>query len=369
LVFFFREDIKLFKETNRESKMKVTSILTTAAVLATLSTTASAQSITTGSEGVNAPAASSTITPAIATGMRSVLSGRFADNKENNNSVGPFLTPSFDLNYKSAQLALNVFYELEMSTARVFGKGVSGSRSMTENSYFYHHPVLTAAFAFAPNWSLVNLTEGTAMMSAKDGDKSVGVTSIFDIERKINSNLSIAVGYRLDYSSKFGQLIEGVGQASTLSAVEGRAALASLSPAVQAQNPNFGENPGSIIHSGIVTAKTKLGKIGYKTYAQAGQGTAKGPSNSTFYFYRWNNDVSVSPVRNLDLALRYRLNISNPEGAEKGSIGNVGRVIANYALTSQVSVDLSNTFTASQSRDNEAATYENENYLGVSYKF
>ncbi len=333
---------------------------------------AQSANISSAAGGINAPKASVSISPTIGTGIRSQLTGKFANSQENANTVGAYVTPGFELGYKGSLVDFSLAYELEMSAARGFGKAVaSENRGITNNSYFYNHPVLSTAIKFNPNIKLNNMTEIAQFMHSDNdagyrSDKVVSetrtwaITSITDLEYKINSSLSVATGYRMDYEADYGALI-GVNR--QLAAKKSNKAFAASS--------RDSDTPSSLMSSSITTAKIKLNdKASLKTYVMVGRNVESSDTESKLYFYRLNNDFTLTSIKDLELALRWRLDYANPQGADKGSVSNTGRVIANYALNKNWTANLTNTLKVSDPIANAGRTgYNNEQYVGVTYKF
>jgi hypothetical protein len=107
-----------------------------------------------------------------------------------------------------------------------------------------------------------------------------------------------------------------------------------------------------------------------KSYIRAGRrvsNQADVEANS----YRFQSELTTKPLSQLSLALRYRLNIENHKlASEKTGYYNQGRVIAGYSVTDTLSINLENTFTASQStKATSNIAYENEQFLGATLAF
>lgn len=346
--------------------VKFISSIAVASIVVASGVSAQSSTISTGSANINAPKTSLSVTPGIASGVKSVLKGNMADSQKNNNTVGPFLTPSVTIDYKNSTFDFNLAYELEMNTSKAFGKGAT-QKGFTKNSYFEHHPVSQAAFKFNSDWALKNMTEVTIDMFTDEAPKSkseMGITSITQIENKVNSTFTILAGHRLDYTSQYDETVATPDRLSSVPKNQ-------WSATDRASNPNAGQNPSDILNSGILQAKVKFNdSVNLSSYLMAGQGTEYAETNSKYYFYRTNNDLNISAIKDLDLALRARVSYYNPKGNDDGLIQPLGRVIANYALAKNWSLDITNTFKWNDVLGSNAkTTYENENYAGVSYKF
>jgi len=340
--------------------MKNISILVAAGLI---STATYAQSNVTATAGnTNAPASIANIEPAIGAGMRNYNEGTVTGSSNDANEVGAYVTPKFTLSYKGPVLGIAFDNEFEMFTGRGYGDGKS-DKGLGQNSYFQLHPMPVVTLKLSDNWSLKSTNDISYKMHTSNDGKIIEITSIETVENKINSNLTLAAGYRVDYASSYGKIVgatlelnKGTEKASTVKSV----------------TANVGDNPTTMIHSAFVQAAIKFNDVvSYKVYLQAGKRSDAKETNSTANRFRMNNDVTLAnAIPNTDIALRYRIQMQEPNGAKKATWLQLGRVVAGYNLSKTLTLELANEFaTETKLTAGEDSTYSNENYLGVTYKF
>lgn len=324
---------------------------------------AQSSTVTGSAAGINAPKSTLSVTPGVGTGARTYLSGNIAGGGSAN-TAGAFLSPRLTVDYKNPTIDFMLEYEMEMFSGRGFG---SSPRSLVKNSYFQNHPVVIAAFKFAPDWSINSTNDISHKMGVDNADNSlVEITSINEALYKINNTFTVGAGWRWDYASSFSST---TGPATTGLLAQDKEA------AAKAALTSSSENPSTVMNSATARVKIKFNnEYSLNTLVQAGLRRDENQKTlgdaATKYRYRINNDLNVAAIKNLDLALRYRLQLEDVKGASKGTWLHLGRVIANYAVAQNWTLDLTNTFVAVTPRDSgKKSVYENENYLGVSYKF
>jgi len=355
-------------------KIKVLGAIAISAALLSAQATM-AQSTVTGAAGsVNAPASSVKMAPGIATGVRSSFEN---EGSGQNNEVGAYITPSFELSYKGPKFNFGLNFELEMFSGKGFGSAKDAS-GLAKNSYVVSHPVVVAGYKIDPNWALKSVTDTAFKIYNQADQKNIELASINELQRTINDRLTVSAGYRLDYISLFGTSLKANGTTADLlenqtvrSAVVAGAPVnkADLNKAFQAANPNYGENPSIVGHSGLARAVVKISNtVTLNTYVIAGVLNKEQATNTTSYRYRLQNTLAVSAIKDLDLSLVYRIQWENPKGAADGSLMNRGVVEAAYNLNTNWAVEASNDFIYVNSFNKKNAIY-NETYLGAAYKF
>lgn len=338
------------------------------------------QSSTSGSisvESAPAPTSPLTFTPSVQTGVRTVLSGPLTAAGGNNNSVGPYVTPAFELGYKQPNFNLGLSYTLEASGAAGYGSK-NESKKFADNLYFQHNPTLSASGGLTEDWKLIAVTDIVVTNSnGQQSSNEYALAFMPEIQHKVNETLSLSVGYWFDRTQNFDSTVglqtPKKGTAGEFAATEPTEYFASQFKALKDANPNLGLNPTMNGNSGFVRAKIKAGDVNINSYVKAGRSqTISDTGSSSAYNYRWNTDIALNATQELSLNLRYRLQVSDPVETSAVTMLNRGRVIASYALNDVWSLDLTNTFDLTSSKASGSGgvnKYSNENYLGTTVKF
>lgn len=324
-----------------------------------------------------APAAPSALTfsPYVNSGVRSVFTGKFKGTGESN-TVGPYLIPAAELAYKGSDLKASFTYELEMSSAKGFGDA-SESRDFSQNTYFAHHPMWSVVGGINPNWKYVLTGEAWIENTTESQANNFYIAFIPEIERKINDRLSVSAGYFMERETNYDSTIRASEKdfAALAKAQSGKAATEMNSSELNSllNGTNAGNEPTSTIHSGLLRAKYKFtDSTSINSYVRVGRvfdSTSLQSSQSNLY--RFNADLSTTPIEKLSLALRYRYQAVVPEDSSQLTSNlNRGRVIADYELGQNTTIELVNTFDAKVSGSwTNDWSYANEQYLGLIYKF
>jgi hypothetical protein len=295
------------------------------------------------------------LSPSIEAGARSFLSGKF-DGTGESNTFGPYMTPSIELGIENDAYSISASYTLEMGTAKGFGKA---KKNFDQNKYFQHNPSVFASANLSPEWK----TSLIADFTYKTGQKSVKSNYLEtfllpEVSRKINDSLTLQAGYVFYNKNKLDSII------SSQKGADGKFAV------VAAGTGASGTNPKTTLHAGIVTAKVKLtDSVSLKSYARLGRKLVNG-GGAAKTTYRLNNDLSTgTPLKNLKLKLRYRVNVEKSDKAAADWY-HLGHVIANYKITNNWAAVMTNTFSAYQGNFMKSTfEYENENYIGAKFAF
>jgi len=314
-------------------------------------------------EGLNAPASAVSFSPSVATGLRSYMSGSFSNNSSAN-TVGPYVTPALELSYKNPSVTTTLTYGAEITSARGYGGGLTGDdRTFSNNTYIEHNPNLVISGGVSENWKINTMADLVIHTDTTQTSETVyKLTFTPDVEFKLNPSLSISAGYLLYRESNFDSSVQ-----SPVAAGEGAADKPTFAAVAPTAN---GETPYKQLHAGIVTAKAKLSdEVKLTTYARAGK-LSSNVADKAGYAYRLNADLSTpTPINDLSAQIRYRLNVEDIKGADINYY-NMGRLILAYELSTVWSLDLQNTFVVSQKTTKTSkAAYENESYLGGTFKF
>ncbi len=306
-------------------------------------------------------------------GVRSFLNGRLdGQGQEDGQRVGPFIRPSLSLDYKNSKMSINAVYEFETTGARGFGNKDENGNAMTRNfggnAYFKHNPNMT----FTGNF---NDTFGTRVIAdlvfkTYNGPQSENVSELAlepMLSAKINNSLTILAGY-----SYFRE--------HNIDAATGRGASIGESGAYAVTNTNDIEKTFESIATDLVPKVNNrhVGKLELEakltedtkliTYAWAGRRLYAQGNAADRFTYRLNVDLKTKPVKDLSLSLRYRYNFDDKDNAANGAY-HLGRVIASYNLTKAIAINLENEAIFIQGTFDSPVTYENENFVGLSYSF
>jgi len=350
-------------------KLKVLSTLAVS-VVASASLVAQTSTIVESPAGTGKPASSITMSPSIESGMRAFTTNGTEKNKTSS-TIGAYVTPSFELGAKFQNFDLAVNYSLELTSARGFGAGNEEKR-IIKNSSMTHNPVLIATMRLSPDWTFVNTSDLGVTTGNLEEDDTLAAVNLAEIYRKINSNLSVAVGYRVDLSDNPDSIVKADKNNSFAAQLEA-GNTKGVPAAVLAANKNVGNNPYSVRNVGVVRAKIKANeKLSTNISGESGMITSnKGPSESSTYVYRVNADTTITPIKDFSLAIRTRAEFTNPKGAQSGfSSVYLGRLIAGYQFNESVAANLTNTFLVKNKINfSDTSVYENETYAGLSYSF
>jgi hypothetical protein len=219
----------------------------------------------------------------------------------------------------------------------------------------------------------VNTSDIQAMMSNVAGEDYIAVTNLSEVYRKINSNLSVSAGYRVDFLNNTSTTVQIADTASPFAAQLNSGQKAGLPAEVLAANENTGANPHNLRSVGLVRARIKANKD-FSTNVSAEAGSildTNTPVTTKTYSYRVNADTVIQASSKLNLNIRTRADFMNPEGAAAGfSTRLTGRLIAGYKVNDNVTADLINTFRV-KNKINFSGTnvYDNETYAGLTYSF
>lgn len=356
-----------------EEKMKLT-ITAMALALASAQVQAQSATSTATSAGVNAPASSIEISPSVNTGMRSFMEGNIQGGG-GQATVGPYIMPSLEAGLKLDNVKASLSYSAEVSGARGIGNGYAGKRGMGDNFYSEHNPVLKASIG-------TGKTKFNALADLKWHIENKKTDSSFseyflnpDLSYDLTSAITLKAGYVMHRVNYFDTNMGAATIAEKNDVLaKGNLSTDEITKAnndIKAAQSLVGVSKVSTLHAGVVTGQFKLGEgtslVSYARYGKKASNSGKPGSEADSY--RFNADLTTSPIKNLSLALRYRFNLDDKSDKE-ADYYNMGRVIADVELTSSITLEMTNTFVAYQgTKAGKKATYENENYLGLVYKF
>lgn len=339
------------------------------AVLSSSASFAQSAAVSGSSQGINAPASPLTFTPNVFTGIRSFLSGSVTKNRNSTNEVGPFVRPAAEIGFKYPGMTGSLSYGAEVFGGRGMGGGNAGKRDVAEHFYVEHNPVANISVGQGP-WKFNAVADLKWHMVNQSTDQGENYSEYYispELARTVNDRLTLAVAYTMHRQTNFDGNI-GAGQLAEANKIEDATVKASK---VAAANANLGVNPVQTLHAASLIATVKLGAgSSLKSYVRAARKISNESKNEA-NAYRFQADFTTSPVKNLSLALRYRLNIENKKlASERTSYYNMGRVIAGYNITDSLSLNLENTFKAAQStKATSNISYENEQFLGATLTF
>ncbi|MDB5038780.1 MAG: hypothetical protein JWQ35_2308 [Bacteriovoracaceae bacterium] len=312
--------------------------------------------VTTGAGGVNAPAAPISFSPSVASGVHTDSTKIL--NASHSTTVGPFITPALSIDYKSPTFNLNLGYSVEISGARGFG---TASRDFGDNTYYDNNPIVTLSGGLSKNWKMNVLLD--THFKFYNNNEAENHTEIFlnpDVEYAVNSNLSFAAGYAMHRVNNFDAILTGKSAADDK---EGSTQRSAVLPT------EAGQSKTNTLHAGVLTMKNDLGFGKLVTFVRAGKRIGNS-ANVSGKSYRLQSELGFqSPIKALTGVVRYRFNVEDQNTAEL-KYYNQGRVIGSYALNANWSVDVFHELTASQNtQPGVAAEFENESYVGATFKF
>lgn len=287
------------------------------------------------------------------------------------------MRPELELSWKNSQISISGSYGFEAAGARGFGDRDSEgapvvARSFGENTYFKHNPTLLLSGSLNDTFGFRMLAD--LVFKTHNGQQSDNASELAlepMISAKINPNLSILVGYQL---FRVDNMDAATGRGATIES--GRSFFKEDVMTIQSINQAIIDGTAGLVgkasnrHVGKVEVDAKLTDT-VKVTAYAWAGRRIFTQGTDLYTYRINADLKLAPAKDLNLSLRYRYNIDDKD-ATKDNLTNyhLGRVIASYSLTEVLSLNLENEAVFNQAVVGKSAwTYENENYLGLSYKF
>lgn len=317
-----------------------------------------------------AGASIATIGGKVESGMKSVLNGQIDD--LNNNSVGAYVRPAFDIGLDFSPVDVSLSYILTAVGARGFGDGNS-TKAVANNSYFEHNPTLFMSGALTSDWSTSMLVDvvyknTTGDQSNNELDIVVQPTLTYALTDSVTIGASYFFERYTNQDARGGRTISDDNEnlqnarASLSNNSEDAAksiAITAADAAVESQE---------LLHAGVITVGAKLAdNVSLTTYVRAGKNFVN-KDGADQMAYRLNSDLKVKPTKDLSLALRYRLNISDDLSSDTRSVYNRGRIIASYAIAKSWALDLENQATYT-SNNTKADSFKNEQYLGVSYNF
>jgi len=316
----------------------------------------------------------------VLSGVRSNSTGSM-DGTGTGATVGPFIRPSLDLGWKNNSVSFSGNYNFETTGARGFGKNTT--KAFGDNIYFKHNPNLFFTGKFNETFGATLLADLNFKTYAGPQKENVSELVLEPmLTAKLNDRVSFGAGYSLFRADNFdaatgrgASLDEGSKGFFSKDITEAKFSIENINQAITAGTTNL--VPAVMNrHTGIVEVKAKLAEtLSLRTYAWAGriifnQDKSAGGSADR-YTYRINNDLKWAATKDLALNFRYRLTIDHQDDTKDPLTGaHTGRVIASYKLTKTIALDMENTAKFSQKVLNKSkTTYENENYLGMSYNF
>lgn len=290
----------------------------------------------------------------IQTGIRSELSGLVKGGDEAN-LVGPYVLPSFSLNYKNSDISILAGYQFEAFGGQGFGEGFGEgtSKSFQDNTYFAHLPFLGITGNLNENWTLGAYTEYMNVYYAgNDAQNKSELVIEPNLTRKFGERYSVGISYQYYRAENFDKAGTSLG---SLDLTGGRAAV-NESIAKNLINPVSQRHVAKLIGTAKVTDNVSLAG-----YVHAGRRYFNQGEDANVY--RFNTDISTKPVKTLSLKLRYRIDMTDFD-----SWYNLVGIYGTYNITDSLGVTLTNEAVLTQTR-NAASKYSNENYLGLSYSF
>ncbi len=352
------------------------------AVLAITATGVQAQSstVTTGAQGVNAPAPALSVSPSVFTGAHGKQD---RSNKNGEYIYGAFIRPGVALGYDVPGLNVALSYEFEATGNRA--AGAIEAKGISDNSQIQHHPVakLTAG---SGNWKFNALVDGLFTLrtsASQKNDNNSDIAFLAGMEYSLSKTTSVYTNYNLGRLTNFDSATADSG---LVSAVKDRTSKASTSAekaaaAAEAQKlggakaalaGSVGSEPVSTLHAGIVGMKHAFSdKLKLDTYVRAGRISANYEDGDS-YAYRFHAHLDFpTPIAELSGFIRYRMNVKDKIGGEV-VYQNYALLNAGYELNKSWSVNLENEFAATKDTTGvggKALNIANENYLGVTYKF
>jgi len=316
----------------------------------------------------------------VLSGVRSVSTGNM-NGTGSGATVGPFIRPSLDIGFKNDSINFAGNYAFETTGARGFGKGTT--RAFGDNVYFKHNPNLFFVGKFNDTFGTTFLAD--LVFKTYAGPQKENVSELVlepMLTAKLNDRVSIGIGYslfrqdHLDAATGRGaSLEEGNKGFFSKDIQEANFSIQDINQAITAGTANLVPAVNNR-HTAKVELKAKLAEtVSLTTYVWAGRRiynqdrTAGGKADR--YTYRINNDLKLQPAKEFALNLRYRFNVDHQDNTKDPLTGyHLVRVIASYNLTKALAINLENEATMNQDvLGKTMMSYENENYLGLSYNF
>lgn len=318
----------------------------------------------------------------VETGVRSDLRGDYS-NGANNNVVGGYTRPAFGLDLGLDPATVSASYILKAFGGQGFGDA-NPDTAFRNNIFFEHNPTLIISGDLSDSVSGMVLTD--FIWKNVTGDQTSNETDLViepSVIYKINNTFDITFAYFFErYENPDGFAtgergsIEAQSNEGILAAVKENDledAFGQLNNQLNAVNNRIDSaiaasvGTKETLHAGRVGLGVNLAKgTRLDTYVRAGRLISNKGSNGENY--RLNSDLSTAVGQNLSLKLRYRLNIVDIRSEDTTSYYNRGRVIASYAFSDNLSVDLENEATFYGNPD-AADTFRNEQFLGMTYAF
>jgi hypothetical protein len=345
-------------------KMKVLGAVCVSLTVSLTSAFAQSTAVTTTVSPTLIPKTELSFSPSVFTGMRSVLSGTVSGSASDANTVGAFVIPGIEVGLKYPKVTAGITYGAEISSAKGFGPGKAGNRNLSDNFYVEHNPVMTLSAGGNTKFNML----ADLKWHIENKDSSLNKSEYFlnpEVEQKISGNLALSAGYVMHRLSNFDTTFgtRALNAEIKKAAEEGRAATVVPATAIS------GSTPVQTLNAGLITAKiniTKATKL--VSYVRAGRWNSNDVSKVGLQ-YRFNADLTTTPTAKTELALRYRLNLEDKKNTFS-EYYQLGRIIAAYNVNSNIALNLQNTMTVNKVRSNGSkAEYENEQYLGATYKF
>ncbi len=326
--------------------------------------------------GINAPASPVTFSPSVALGARNYLSGKFT-NGASENEAGAFVRPSLELGYKNNVVSITASYFAEIFSGRGYGDGKTGdARTFSNNTYIQHYPVLKVSGGLTEDLKLnATATMETWQYPARSAENNYALEVIPELVYQLTPAVSVAAAYYyvriVDTDTNVGgkDLAAKVKSSVDTAKKEAKSIEDQMQAAINTAAA-AGATPVTQLNAGRLTIKAKLADdVTLSTALRAGKQTSN-KEGSQGYAYRLQADLSTpTGIDSLSANLQYRLNILDVKGGNI-SYYNRGIVELSYELNQSWSIDGNNMFKVSQTTAaTSKAGYENETYLGTTYKF
>lgn len=315
----------------------------------------------------------------VLSGVRSVSTGNM-NGTGAGATVGPFVRPSLDIGYKNDSINFAGNYAFETTGARGFGKGTT--RAFGDNVYFKHNPNMFFVGKFNNTFGMTFLADLVFKTYAGPQTENASELALEPmLTAKLSDRVSIGVGYSLFRTDNFdaatgrGASLEEGSKGFFSKDITESFSVEDINQAITAGTTNLVPKVSNR-HTGKIELKAKLAEtVSLTSYVWAGRRiynqdkTAGGKADR--FTYRINNDLKLQPAKALALNLRYRFNVDHQDNTKDPLTGyHLVRVIASYNITKALAINLENEATLDQAVLNKSMmTYENENYLGLSYNF
>lgn len=326
--------------------------------------------VTSGAAGINAPAPALSFEPTITSGMHGTQE---IQGKAGSYTGGAFLTPSFESAYKSSAVNITLGYEVELGSSRGFGD--TEKKTLSDNSYIQHHPVLSinGGSSVMKFNGVIDATFTLNNSASKLGENKSDIVFVPGIEYWVDPTLAITTDVYVqrvaffDGSTVDADLANNI-KSSTNASQEKKDAVESAKMAV---GLTAGQEPLTTLYAGAIGIKKKFSDtLKLTTYARAGHRVANYVGGEA-KAYRLHAHLDFeTPIANLSGFTRCRLNVYDVKGGEVSYLPyNLTQL--SYALNKNWSILAQNELqvTKDTTGQGKAVKIENENYVGAAYKF